>query len=215
MLLSSLLFFLTVASPNLGNPKHDTVELVLPAAPIVLTNSSINLGIHDSTDKWDNAWNISTSIYLPNGTRYLVIGLLGGCSNDIGNGTFLGGYTPPIAGLYTILWNITYIYHTSPDNNLPLCGSPPYSSESWLLNRTLTVRDTVNGQTATPQPTSTSVWDDNPGVFSEGLTTITTKLPTEPTGTSGAQNGGSRRPPAWSTLVVILFSVVILESITW
>lgn len=206
-----------LASPNLGKPNPDTAELVLPAAPIVLTNASFGLGIHDFTNKWDHVWNITTAIYLPNGTRRPNIGVEGGC-NNVGTGTYLGSYIPPIAGLYTILWNVTYISSTAPDSKQPNCGPPPYTSEFWLLNRTLTVQDTVNGQTATPRPTSTSpgsAGTGNPFALSEGLTTITTKLPTEPTGTGGTHNGGTRLLSTWSSLVVTFFGAVILGPATW
>lgn len=86
---------------------------------------------------------------------------------------------------YTFQWNVTYGVSSSPSeaNSTNLCGPGPFSYQSWVLNKTLTA----------------SVMGPDVGILE---TTVTSSLPTEPTGKVVASGVTSSLPTEPSGNVV-------------
>ena len=74
-------------------------------------------------------------------------------------------------GTYTVVWNFTYVMSAEPQKaNATSCGPAPFSSQSFVLNRTVEAT-AVSGEGAGPGPSYT-----NAGF------TVSTTLPAKPTG---------------------------------
>ena len=121
------------------------------------------------------AVNIST--YASNGTNVGSVGV----GTDSGKIVMDCGYYPGITyngctvltdvGTYTVVWNFTYVMSAEPQKaNATSCGPAPFSSQSFVLNRTVEAT-AVSGEGAGPGPSYT-----NAGF------TVSTTLPAKPTG---------------------------------
>ena len=121
---------------------------------------------------------MNISAYAPNGTN---IGSIGVDTNSSGQAMIDCGYYPgvtytgctplPETGSYTIVWNFTYVISAEPQRaNATSCGPTPFSSQTFVLNRTVEAT-AVSGGGPGPGPSYTNV----------GVTASTT-LPAKPTG---------------------------------
>ena len=87
-------------------------------------------------------------------------------------GSTYSGCTPLAeVGTYTIKWNFTYVMSAEPQKaNATSCGPAPFSSQTFVLNRTVEVT-AVDGGGAGPGPSYTNT-----------DVTVSTTLPAKPTG---------------------------------
>lgn len=120
---------------------------------------------------------MNISAYASNGTN------IGSIAVDVGEddqvimdcgyypGTTYGGYTTlPEAGTYTVVWNFTYIMSAEPQKaNASSCGPAPFSTQIFLLNRTVEAAASAGGGGVGASYTDRGF-------------TATTTLPAQPTG---------------------------------
>lgn len=86
-------------------------------------------------------------------------------------GTSYAGYTTlPEEGTYTVVWNFTYVMSADPQKaNASSCGPAPFSTQIFLLNRTVEATAAAGGGGASASYTNAGV-------------TESTNLPAQPTG---------------------------------
>ncbi|KAH9927796.1 uncharacterized protein B0H18DRAFT_1002243, partial [Fomitopsis serialis] len=109
----------------------------------------------------------------PNGTNVGRVGVntdnntgLGSCGSYPGTG-YSGCAVAPDTGTYTVVWNFTYTMSSDPAKaNKSYCGPAPFSTQTFLLNRTFEAR-VIQGEATS---------------FTNLEYMTTTTLPTKPTG---------------------------------
>ena len=146
---------------------------------------------------------MNISAYAPNGTN---IGSIGVDTNSSGQAMIDCGYYPgvtytgctplPETGSYTIVWNFTYVISAEPQRaNATSCGPAPFSSQTFVLNRTV-------------EATAVSSGDAGPGVsYTNAGSTVATTLPAKPTGDLKLAGAADVRVPAAITMLGVAAAV--------
>jgi len=154
--------------------------LIYPISAVPLYQN-FSLGFGDSNKTGHNIYglphNTSVSLKYPNGTLANVMSTFGG------DDTFclypsvvaaVGYFLADQVGQHIVFWNVSYGISSDPSKaNISYCGPPPFSFQSWTLNRTFEVQGSGNSGPAEA--------------------TVTASFSTQPTGnlpTSGSMKSG-------------------------